>query len=112
MASIPSLAAATASVGQGVLLLTIYHLGLGVPFLLGTVLIDRFMRHREGFVPWLPRVDRISAVLIIAIGILMISGALTRLTAWTSSAGTLMLGKEVLGDRNRPTGSPQTAEKA
>ncbi len=90
LASILTLAAATASMGQGVLLLTIYSLGLAVPFLLGTVLIDRFMRHRKGFGPWLPRLERISAVLIIAIGILMISGALTRLTAWTSTAGTLM----------------------
>jgi cytochrome c-type biogenesis protein len=90
LASILTLAAATASMGQGVLLLTIYSLGLAVPFLLGTVLIDRFMRHRKGFGPWLPRLERISAVLIIAIGILMLSGALTRLTAWTSTAGTLM----------------------
>jgi hypothetical protein len=29
-------------------------------------------------------------VLIIAIGILMISGALTRLTAWTNTTGALM----------------------
>jgi cytochrome c-type biogenesis protein len=90
LASILTLAAATASMGQGVLLLSIYSLGLAVPFLLGTVLIDRFMRHRKGFGPWLPRLERISAVLIIAIGILMISGALTRLTAWTSTTGALM----------------------
>jgi cytochrome c-type biogenesis protein len=90
LASILTLAAATASMGQGVLLLTIYSLGLALPFLLGTVLIDRFMRHRKGFGPWLPRLERISAVLIIAIGILMLSGALTRLSAWTSTAGTLM----------------------
>jgi cytochrome c-type biogenesis protein len=90
LASILTLAAATASMGQGILLLTIYSLGLAVPFLLGTVLIERFMRHRRGFGPWLPRLERISAVLIIAIGLLMVTGALTRLTEWTSSAGTLL----------------------
>ena len=58
--------------GQGILLLTIYSLGLAVPFLLGTVLIERLMRHRRGFGPWLPQLERISAVLIIAIGLLMV----------------------------------------
>jgi cytochrome c-type biogenesis protein len=90
LASILTLAAATASMGQGILLLTIYSLGLAVPFLLGTVLIERLMRHRRGFGPWLPRLERISAVLIIAIGLLMVTGALTRLTEWTSSAGTIL----------------------
>lgn len=90
LASILTLAAATASMGQGVLLLTVYSLGLAVPFLLGTVLIERFMRHRRGFGPWLPRLERISAVLIILIGLLMVSGALTRLTAWTSTAGSIL----------------------
>lgn len=90
LASILTLAAATASMGQGVLLLTVYSLGLAVPFLLGTVLIERLMRHRRGFGPWLPRLERISAVLIIAIGLLMVTGALTRLTVWTSSMGSLM----------------------
>ena len=90
LASILTLAAATASMGQGVLLLTVYSLGLAVPFLLGTVLIERFMRHRRNFGPWLPRLERISAVLIIVIGVLMVSGALTRLTAWTSTAGSIL----------------------
>ncbi len=90
LASILTLAAATASMGQGVLLLTVYSLGLAVPFLLGTVLIERFMRHRRGIGPWLPRLERISAVLIIAIGLLMVSGALTRLTEWTSTAGSIL----------------------
>ena len=84
LASILTLAAATASMEQGVALLTVYSLGLAVPFLLGTVLIDRFMRRRAGFGPWLPRLERISAVLILAIGILMLTGLFDQLATYTS----------------------------
>lgn len=90
LASILTLAAASASMGQGVALLATYSLGLAVPFLLGTVLIERFMRHRKQMGPWLPRLERASAVLILIIGVLMITGALTRLTAWSSTTGVLM----------------------
>ncbi|MGB3306585.1 MAG: cytochrome c biogenesis protein CcdA [Thermomicrobiales bacterium] len=84
LASILTLAAATASMGQGIALLTVYSLGLAVPFLLGTVLIDRFMRRRAEFGPWLPRLERISAVLILAIGILMLTGLFDQLATYTS----------------------------
>ncbi|HEU0163935.1 MAG TPA: cytochrome c biogenesis protein CcdA [Thermomicrobiales bacterium] len=89
LASILTLAAATASVGRGIALLSVYSLGLAVPFLLGTVLIDRFIRRRAGFGPWLPRLERISAVLIVAIGVLMITGFFTQLAAWTSGIPSL-----------------------
>ncbi len=84
LASILTLAAATASMTQGIVLLSVYSLGLAVPFLLGTVLIDRFMRRSAEFGPWLPRLERISAVLIIVLGVLMISGLFDQLASWTS----------------------------
>lgn len=89
LASILTLAAATASMTQGIALLTVYSAGLAVPFLLGTVLIDRFMRTRTGFGPWLPRLERISGVLILAIGLLMITGLFDQLAAWTSRIPTI-----------------------
>lgn len=84
LASILTLAAATASMTQGIALLSVYSFGLAVPFLLGTVLIDRFMRRRAEFGPWLPRLERISAVLIIVLGVLMVSGLFDQLASWTS----------------------------
>jgi len=89
LASILTLAAATASMGQGIALLSVYSLGLAVPFLLGTVLIDRFMRRRASFGPWLPRLERISGALVIAIGLLMVSGLFTQLASWASRFPTL-----------------------
>ena len=85
LASILALAAATASLTQGVALLAVYSLGLAVPFLLGTVLLDRYMQTRPAFGRWLPRIERISAVLVIVIGLLMISGIFGELARWTGS---------------------------
>lgn len=74
-------AAATASVRQGVTLLAVYSLGLAVPFLLATVLLDRFMVRRARFVVWLPRVERLNGALIILIGALLLTGTLERLAS-------------------------------
>ena len=58
LASILTIAAADATVREGVGLLAIYSLGLAVPFLLATVLVDRFMTESSRFRAWLPRVQK------------------------------------------------------
>lgn len=89
LASILTLAAASASVWQGVTLLAVYSLGLAVPFLLATVLLDRFMVRRARFGVWLPRIERLSGALIVLIGILMVTGTLERLATRAAQFGTL-----------------------
>lgn len=89
LASILTLAAASASVWQGVTLLAVYSLGLAVPFLLATVLLDRFMVRRARFGVWLPRIERLSGALIVLIGILMVTGTLERLATRAAQLGTL-----------------------
>ena len=73
-----SLAASTGSTAQGVLLLLCYSLGLGVPFVLTAVLIDRL---EEAFT-WVKQhytlVNRVCGVLLIIVGILMASGQMSR----------------------------------
>ena len=73
------LASQEGSVLRGVLMLTVYSLGLGVPFLLSAVLIDRL----KGALNFLKRhmsvVERGSGVFLILIGLLMMSGLLGRL---------------------------------
>ena len=73
-----SLAASTGSAAQGVLLLLCYSLGLGVPFVLTAVLIDRL---EEAFT-WVKQhytlVNRVCGVLLIIVGILMASGQMSR----------------------------------
>jgi cytochrome c-type biogenesis protein len=87
LASILTLAAATASPGQGMALLTVYSAGLAIPFLAATVMLDRFMERRSAFGAWTPWVERISAVLILSIGVLMVTGFFERLSIWASQFG-------------------------
>ena len=89
LASILALAAASASVSEGVALLAVYSLGLAVPFLLGTVLLDRYMQTRPAFGRWLPRIERASAVLVIIIGVLMLTGVFSDLARWTGGFAAL-----------------------
>lgn len=88
LASILTLAAVTASLGQGMALLTVYSAGLAIPFLLATVMLDRFMARRSRFGAWMPWVERISAVLILAIGVLMVTGLFERLSITASRFGS------------------------
>jgi cytochrome c-type biogenesis protein len=79
--------ASSADLNRGLVLLLAYSLGLAVPFLLSALMIDRFMaafRRHRGALVW---VSRASGVLLIAVGVLMLTGSMTVLTAtlqgWT-----------------------------
>lgn len=74
--------ASSADLNRGLLLLFAYSLGLAVPFLLAAVMIDRFMtlfKRYRGALVWM---SRISGVLLIAVGILMITDHMTVITSW------------------------------
>ena len=74
--------ASSADLNRGLLLLLAYSLGLAVPFLLAAVMLERFMtlfQRYRGALVWM---SRASGVLLIAIGVLMITGSMTVLTAW------------------------------
>jgi cytochrome c-type biogenesis protein len=62
-----------------------YSLGLAVPFLLSALMIDRFMtlfRRRRGALVWIARASGVlSGVLLIAVGLLMVTGSMTVLSA-------------------------------
>ena len=87
LGGILTLAGTRESVGQGILLLSIYSLGLAIPFLLATLALDRFLAASARFRRWLPWVSRISGVLLIAVGLLLLTGSFTALSAlfarWT-----------------------------
>ena len=74
--------ASSADLNRGLVLLLAYSLGLAVPFLLAALMIDRFMdlfQRYRGALVWM---SRASGVLLIAVGLLMITGSMTVLTAW------------------------------
>ncbi|HEY9274416.1 cytochrome c biogenesis CcdA family protein [Achromobacter sp.] len=82
LASILVLGAASASVGQGVALLGVYALGLGVPFLLAGWFMSPFLRRMQG----LKRAGRILRILtgliLIVMGWAIATGQLARFAIW------------------------------
>ena len=74
--------ASEADLQRGLLLLFAYSLGLAVPFLLAALMIERFMslfQRYRGALLWM---SRISGVLLITVGVLMLTGSMTVLSGW------------------------------
>src|SRR5439155_642641 len=68
LGAILTLAAAQASVGQGVVLLGVYALGLAVPFLITAYALDRFLTWFQRFRPYIVWVDRTAGALLVLLG--------------------------------------------
>jgi cytochrome c-type biogenesis protein len=82
LGGILSLAATTDDLTRGVLLLTAYSAGLAVPFLLAAVAVESFLDWFQRFRRFLPWVMRISGLVLIFVGILIVTGEFTRLAGW------------------------------
>jgi len=82
LGAILSLATVEADVGRGMLLLGAYSAGLAVPFLLAAVAVEKFFDWFQGFRRYLPWVMRVSGVLLVVVGVLMMTGEFTRLASW------------------------------
>jgi cytochrome c-type biogenesis protein len=76
LAGILTIAATRESVSQGIALLAIYSLGLGVPFLLVGLSINRFLGFYKSFRKHLQIVEVASGILLIAIGALILTNNL------------------------------------
>jgi len=72
-------AATQETVGQGILLLVSYSLGLGVPFLLAGLGLFKFFGRLR---PYLKTINIVSGVLLAAFGVLMLTNSLGDLSAW------------------------------
>jgi cytochrome c-type biogenesis protein len=83
LAGILTMAAAGGSTLHAALLLAAYSAGLAVPFLVAAVALDRFLawsaRLRHS---WLPVAERVSGALVLAIGVLLLTGLFSRLASW------------------------------
>ena len=82
LGGIMTLAAARETVWSGVALLLVYSAGLAVPFLLAAVALDRFLSTFRRFRRWIPWIERASGGLLVALGLLLITGSFTVLTSW------------------------------
>jgi cytochrome c-type biogenesis protein len=85
LGGILGLASASDTVGRGMGLLGAYSLGLAVPFLLAAWGVDKFLVWFQNFRRYLPWVMRISGILLIIVGLLLVTGQFTRLASWLQS---------------------------
>jgi len=76
LAGILTIAATRDSISQGILLLSIYSLGLGIPFLLVGLSLNRFFGFYKSFKRHLRVVEVVSGILLIAIGGLILTNNL------------------------------------
>ena len=80
LASILMMAATSGQAGRGLWLLTVYSAGLGLPFLVSGVLFHQFLTFFKHFRKHIRLTEIITGVLLMAVGILLLSGKLGWLT--------------------------------
>lgn len=70
------------SISKGVFMMTAYAFGLGIPFLLAAVFINRSIAVMNRFKKHLGKVERISGLLMWTIGLMMVTGSFSDLAFW------------------------------
>jgi cytochrome c-type biogenesis protein len=76
LGSILAFASMEDSIYKGILLLSLYSLGLAVPFILSSLLIKRFLLFSKSARKYLINVKKISGIILIITGILIVTGKL------------------------------------
>ncbi len=82
LGAILGLAATTSDVTRGMQLLAVYSAGLALPFLIAAVAVESFLEWFQGFRRYLPWVMRLSGLILIVVGVLLVTGEFTRLAGW------------------------------
>ena len=81
-----SLAAGGAAVERGMALLAIYALGLGLPFLLSAIFINRAMGLMNRIKPHLRLIERVMGALLVIVGVALYRGDFARFAYWLLEA--------------------------
>jgi cytochrome c-type biogenesis protein len=87
LGSILVLASQESSLSRSILYLSVYSLGLGLPFLLSAVLWGSFLKYLAHMRRFLPVVKTVSGCLIIAIGLAIALGAYGSFVSFFTNAG-------------------------
>lgn len=84
LAVILGFAATQDSVYKGISLLTVYSMGLAVPFLLTAFLLERFLKFYSRFRAHMHAIEVASGALLIALGVLLVLGRFTLISNYLS----------------------------
>jgi cytochrome c-type biogenesis protein len=71
-----------ADFAQGIWLLLAYSLGLAIPFLVAAWALERFLGWMKRFRRYVGVVEKVAGVLLIAFGLLLLTGTFTLLSGW------------------------------
>jgi cytochrome c-type biogenesis protein len=82
LAGILTIAAGEETVGDGIRLLAVYSAGLGIPFLLTALAINRFFKAFARIRRHYHTIEVISGALLVAIGVLIFTNRFTLIAQW------------------------------
>jgi cytochrome c-type biogenesis protein len=82
LGAILTMTASTANLEQGVLLLAVYSLGLGVPFLLAAWFTDALLRQIRRLSAFGRRLQQVAGGLLVVVGLLVLTGQLEQIAFW------------------------------
>jgi len=82
LGAILSLAAQEGSVGRGMVLMGAYAAGLGLPFLVTALFLDRAMGVMGRLKRHMVAIERTMGVLLLAVGLMMVTGAFSDMSYW------------------------------
>ena len=77
-----SLAATGGEVSRGAGLLAVYAIGLGIPFLLSAIFINRAMGVMNRIKPYLTVIEKIMGALLVVVGVALLTGAFSMFAYW------------------------------
>ncbi|MFZ1083152.1 MAG: cytochrome c biogenesis protein CcdA [Candidatus Kryptoniota bacterium] len=82
LAAILTIAAQQDTIGKGIMLLSVYSLGLGIPFLITSLSINAFLAFFKKFSKYMRWVEIVGGAFLIVIGVLIMTDSLTLLSGY------------------------------
>ena len=82
LGAILSLAASNGSIAKGTVLLAFYAIGLGIPFLIFALFINRLDNTLNFFKRYLKIIERIMGLLLWTVGLLILTGGFSSISFW------------------------------
>ncbi len=82
LGAILAMAGAQGQIGEGMLLLVLYSVGLGIPFLLAAFATNAFLNWSHQFKRHLHAVEVFSGILLMIVGTMIFLGSFTEVAAW------------------------------
>ncbi len=82
LGAILSMAAQEASITRGTMLLATYAVGLGLPFIIAAIFINRAIGVMNRFKRHMGRIEKIMGGLLVLVGVMLITGAFSSFSFW------------------------------